>query len=125
MAGNLSGPGEALVITALTTGLYVSLHTGAPGNTGANEVPSTNGYIRVATGTWSNAGANPTVASNTGILNFATATPSGWGMITNFGYWDAATGGNFRGGTTVATTKTVNAGDTARFIAGALTISVD
>jgi hypothetical protein len=125
----LSSKGEALVITALTTGLYVSLHTSDPSlgdpPGGGGEVPFSGGYGRLGPITgWTNTGSNPTVASNSGTLTFTQATAA-WGTISFFGYWDAPTGGNFRGGAGVTTVKAVNSGDTARFSAGTLTISVN
>ena len=117
----LSSKGETAVLTPLTTTCYVSLHTADPGDTGANEV-SGSGYARVGPVAFANAGNNPTVSSNSAILTYAAATGS-WGTITHFGTWDALTAGNFRGSGAVKTPKAVNNGDTARFIAGALTIT--
>jgi hypothetical protein len=72
--------------------LYASLHTAAPGLTGANEVPSTNAYARVAVtfGT-PTAGAG----SNSAAPTWPAPTPANWGTVTHFGIWDAATGGNY------------------------------
>jgi hypothetical protein len=117
----LSGAGEALVLTPLTTTAYVSLHTADPGDTGANEI-SGGGYARQGPITFANAGSNPTVASNSAILTFAAASAS-WGTITHFGVWSAATAGVFRGSGALTTPKPVNSGDTARFAANALTIT--
>ena len=60
--------------------------------------------------------------ANSAILTFA-AGDAAWGTVTHFGTWDALTAGNFRGSGAVTTPKAVNNGDTARFIAGALTIT--
>jgi hypothetical protein len=117
----LSSAGEVAVLTPLTTTAYVSLHTADPGDTGASEV-SGNGYTRVGPVAFTNAGNNPTVASNSAIVTFAAATGS-WGTVSHFGVWDAATVGNFRGSGAVATPKAVGNGDTARFLANALTIT--
>lgn len=119
----LSPYGETAVLTPLTTTMYVSLHTADPGTTGANEVSTTGtGYARVAVGAFTYTGSEPTVASNTNIVTFAAATAA-WGTIAYFGDWDAVTGGNFRGSGAVTTPKAVNSGDTARFAAGAITIT--
>lgn len=117
----LSSVGETAVLSPLTTTAYVSLHTGDPGNTGATEV-SGGAYARQGPITFANAGANPTVSSNSAIVTFPVATGS-WGTVAYFGVWDAVTAGNFRGSGAVTTPKAVNNGDTARFIAGALTIT--
>ena len=119
----LSSVGESAVLTPLTTSAYVSLHTADPGNTGANEI-SGGGYARYGPVTFANAGNNPTVASNTAILTYSAATAA-WGTISYFGIWDAAAAGNFRGSGALTTPKPVNAGDTARFAAGALTITAN
>lgn len=119
----LTSVGESAILTPLTTTAYVSLHTADPGNTGANEI-SGSGYARLGPVTFVNAGNNPTVSSNSAILTFAAATGA-WGTISHFGIWDALTAGNNRGSGALATPKPVNNGDTARFAAGALTITVN
>lgn len=118
----LSSGGEAAVLTPLTTTAYVSLHTADPGNTGTSEV-SGGAYVRQGPITFASAGNNPTVASNSAILTFPAATAS-WGAIGWFGIWTAATAGTFQGSSVLTTPKTVNSGDTARFAANALTITV-
>jgi hypothetical protein len=119
----LSSSGETAVLSPLTTSAYVSLHTADPGDSGANEI-SGGAYARQGAVTFSNAGNNPTVASNSAIVTFPVATGA-WGTITHFGVWSAATAGTFRGSGAVATPKAVNNGDTARFAAGALTITAN
>jgi hypothetical protein len=118
----LSSSGEAAILTPLTTTAYVSLHTADPGDTGANEV-SGNAYARVGPIAFANAGNNPTVASNSAIVTYAPATGS-WGAVAYFALWTALTGGTFQGSGALATPKAVGNGDTARFLAGALTITV-
>ena len=117
----LSSKGETAVLAPLTTTAYVSLHTADPGDAGASEI-SGSAYARQGPVTFANAGNNPTVASNSAIVTFPVATGS-WGTVAYFGVWDAVTAGNFRGSGAVTTPKAVNSGDTARFIAGALTIT--
>jgi hypothetical protein len=117
----LSSAGEAAILTPLITNGYVSLHTADPGNTGASEV-SGNAYARIGPIAFANAGNNPTVASNSAIVTYAAATGS-WGTVGYFGLWTAVTGGTFQGSGALATPKAVGNGDTARFLAGALTIT--
>ena len=117
----LSSKGETLVNAALTPSGYVSLHTADPGDSGASEV-SGGAYARLGPVAFTNAGNNPTVSSNSAILTYAPATAT-WGTILYFGLWDAVTAGNFRGSGALTTPKAVNSGDTARFVAGALTIT--
>jgi hypothetical protein len=117
----LSSGGETLVLSPLTTSAFVSLHTSDPGDSGTSEV-SGSAYARQGAVTFTNSGNNPTVASNSAIVTFPVATGS-WGTITHFGIWSAVTAGTFRGAGAVTTAKAVNNGDTARFAAGALTIT--
>ncbi len=77
--------------------VYASLHGGAPGSTGANEL--TGGfpaYARKAL-TWGSAasGAKATTATVTFDI------PSGGVTVGYVGYWDAATSGHFLGYQTV------------------------
>ena len=118
----LSSAGEAAVLTPLTTTAFVSLHTADPGDAGVSEV-SGGAYARQGPVTFANAGTNPTVASNSAILTYPAATAA-WGAVGYFGLWSAATGGTFRGSGALTTSQTVNSGDTARFVAGSLTITV-
>jgi hypothetical protein len=118
----LSSSGEAAVLTPLTTTAYVSLHTADPGNTGASEISGA-GYARQGPIAFANAGSNPTVASNSSIVTYAAATGS-WGTVAYFGLWTALLGGTFQGSGALTTPKPVGNGDTARFLAGALTVTV-
>jgi hypothetical protein len=122
MAG-LSSKGEAAVLTPLTTSAYVSLHTADPTDTGLNEV-SGGSYARVGPVPFTNSGTNPTVSANSAIATYQPATAP-WGTISFFGIWDAAVAGNFRGSGAVTPTKAVNSGDTARFVVGSLSITVN
>jgi hypothetical protein len=118
----LSAAGESAVLAPLTTSAYVSLHTSDPGLTGtAGEVVGGQ-YARQGPIAFANAGSNPTVASNSAIITFPTAT-AGWGTVTHFGLWTAASGGTFQGSGALSASKAVNSGDVARFGAGALTIT--
>lgn len=120
----LSPYGEDQVLTPLITTAFVSLHTADPGNTGASEVSTTGGsnYVRQSAAFTKTPGGSNTVAANTSIITYAAAGTS-WGTITHFGIWDQASGGNFRGGNIVNTSKAIGLNDTARFAAGALTIT--
>jgi len=117
----LSSYGEGQVIAPLTTNAYVSLHTADPLDAGGSEVTG-GAYARQGPTGFSSAGNNPTVASNSSTVTYTMASAS-WGTVTHFGVWDASSGGNFRGSGVLATPKTVNSGDTARFLAGTLTIT--
>lgn len=122
MAG-LSSAGEAAVLAAIDANAYVSLHTADPGDNGANEVAG-NGYARQGPVAFTNSGANPTVAANSAIVSFPTAT-NPWGNVTYFGVWTDASAGVFEGSGLLDTPKPVAAGDQVRFLTGSLTITAD
>lgn len=118
----LSSYGEAQVIAPLTTNVWVSLHTGDPGNTGASEVTG-GGYARQGPVAFTSTGFDPTVAANNAILTYPVATAN-YGTVSFFGLWTAATGGNFIGSNAVGFPIPINTGDSARFYANTLTVSV-
>jgi hypothetical protein len=118
----LSPAGEAAILTPLTTNAFVSLHISDPGTTGATEV-SGSGYARQGPVAFSNTGNEPTVAANTAIVTYPAATGSGWGTITYFGIWTAATAGVFQGSGQLTAPTLVSSGDITRFVVGALTIT--
>lgn len=107
--------------------IYVALHTADPTDTGTVGEVTTNGCARVGlTNNLTNFPAASAGSKATGTaVNFPTPTSTGWGLVTHFSYWDALTAGNclFTGALTVA--KTINAGDTVSFAAGALTTTAD
>jgi hypothetical protein len=104
--------------------IYISLHSGDPGETGASEL-SGDGYARIAAradfGTVASSGS----ISNDGAVEFAAASGGDWTEATHFGCWDALTNGNFLWGGALTDAKTVQDGDTASFAIGALTFSLD
>lgn len=82
---------------------YMSLHTAAPGATGAGEA-SGGSYARQAV-TWAAATGGTATA---GQVTFSVDA----GTYTHAGYFDAATGGNFLGGNALDTAQTLaSAGD--------------
>ena len=106
---------------------FISLHTGAPGQTGINEIASANAYARVsvtnnATNFPASAGS-PASKSNGAVISFP--TPSGsWGTATSFGIWDAATVGNYVGGAALTSSQAIGLNNTVSFAIGALTITL-
>lgn len=93
-SGGLGGAGD-----------YISLHTGSPGTTGANEV-SGGSYVRVAT-TWSGSGSGSKAGSQV-LINVPSGTTVGY-----FGIWSAATSGTYVGGGTTPTFTYLGAGTLA------------
>lgn len=99
--------------------LYLSLHTAAPGQTGANEVTG-NGYARVAVafGTDTNG-----AGSNSGAVTFTGPTPSTWGTITHIGVWDAASAGNNLYGDALTNPVATSVGVNVVFPIGSITLA--
>lgn len=76
------------------TAWHVSLHTGDPGKTGANElvVGTDADYARKAA---TFGAATLEVSATTGALTWTAAAGASAHNITHVGVWDAATAGNF------------------------------
>lgn len=94
--------------------LYVSLHTAAPGLTGANEV-SGNAYARTAVTMGAPTGG---AGVSTSTVTFPAPTPANWGTVTHFGIWDASTGGNFLEGDALTASIATSVGVPIVFPAG-------
>jgi hypothetical protein len=71
---------------------HVSLHTGDPSTTGANEVAGGSPAYARKSVTWAAPSAGTISSSNAQVFDVPAAT-----TITYAGYWDAATSGNFYG----------------------------
>lgn len=112
------------------TNVYVALFTAAPSDAGGGSELTGSGYARVAVpgvaGSWSVpvAGAGASVCTNAVIISFPTATANWAGPITHVGLFDAATGGNLLYHGALVSSKTVNSGDTLRFAASTISISL-
>lgn len=83
---------------------FISLHTGNPGTTGANEVAG-GSYIRIST-TWGAIAAGSVTGSQV-TINVPVST-----TITNWGLWDASTSGNYYDGGQLPTAVTFNVAGT-------------
>ena len=105
--------------------IYVGLSTADPGDdgTGLSE-PSGNGYARVTTAAADWNAASGGALDNAGAIEFAEATGN-WGTVTHFALFDAATSGNLLAHGSLTQSKTIASGDTARFQAGDLDVSLD
>jgi len=113
--------GETRVIDGLLNTVYISLHTGDP-SLGGNEIVG-GAYARQAY-TYSKAGSNPTVASNTGIIQFPAATAT-WGTITHIGIYSALTVGTLLATQALDAAKPIDIDDVARFPIGNLKVQAD
>ena len=105
-------------------GIWLSLHIGDPGATGANEVSTSGtGYNRLQL-TFGPAASGQIANTNTPSQTFTGAVGTTANPVDHFGFYDAATGGNFIEGGSVTTPKAYGAGDTQTTAVGAYTISL-
>ena len=98
---------------------YVALYTTAPDDTGAGTEVTGGSYARQSMAFTVTADT----ASNTANVEFPKATAS-WGTVTHFAILDAVSAGNMMCYGTLTASKTVASGDTLRFNAGELDITV-
>lgn len=118
-----------------TSTLYIGLLTDAPSDAGGGTEVAGGSYARVAVASslanWAGtqAAASTTASSGTSgqtsnnvAITFPTPS-AGWGTVTHFGIYDAATTGNllFHGALTIA--KTINEADTVTFPPASLSIT--
>ncbi len=105
------------------TNIYVALSTADPTDSGGSIAePSGNAYARTACNTWDAASGG--AIANTGAVTFPTATGS-WGTITHFALFDASTAGNMLAHGSLAVSKAITTGDTPKFNAGDIDITLD
>lgn len=109
--------------TALTspTTVYLALYTAAPSDSGGGTEVSGGGYARQSV--TFGAAASGTI-SNTADVSF---TPSGanYGTVTNWGIFDASTGGNLLVHGSFSPSIVLNDGDTHTFSSGDIDITLD
>jgi hypothetical protein len=137
--------GQAIGITGASaaagtgpTNLYFALYTATPSDTGGGTEVSGGSYARVSYASslanWAGTqGAGTTTAStgtsgqtsNNSVVTFPAPTAN-WGVVTAYGLFDAASGGNLIAWGSLTTSKTINNGDSApSFAAGSLVITLD
>jgi|TARA_Y100000034_G_scaffold99739_1_gene122704 hypothetical protein len=103
---------------------YLALFTAvSDGEAGSVTEVSTSGtaYARVAV-SFSTSGDT---TSNSGAVEYATATGSGFGTVTHVGVYDASTSGNLMCYATLTASKAIAAGDVFRVPAGDLDITLN
>jgi hypothetical protein len=107
--------------------IYVSLHTGDPGESGAtNEITATN-YDRQGPISWSSPVAGSGTeqqVENSNEIEFAQAQ-SNWGTISHVGLYDSQTGGNQLMSGGLKNARTIEAGDRPVFDAQDLIAALD
>lgn len=109
--------------------IYVALSTADPTEDGSGIAEPADTYARQAvTGsprfTQGAGGGDEREAANTNNIEFPEATAS-WGSITHFALFDAASGGNMLIHGALTNPVSVGAGETVRFKAGDLAVTLD
>lgn len=119
------------------TTIYVALFTTTPADAGGGVEVSGGSYARVAVAaslaawagtqaagsTTASTGTSGTTSNNAAVI-FPTAS-TGWGTVVAFGLFDAASAGNLLYYGALISPRAFNTGDTAVFLAGALTLQDD
>ncbi len=105
--------------------IYVGLSTADPGDDGAGlSEPTGNGYARAATSAGDWTGASGGSLDNANAIAFDAATGA-WGTVTHFALFDAASGGHLLAHGALTQSKAVDSGDTVRFAAADISVSLD
>ena len=112
---------HVLTNTAYTSpsDVYVGLYTVAPTDAGGGTEVSGNGYARESV---SFATASSGATSNDAEVEFGTPSAT-WGSVVAFGIFDQLTSGNLLYWGDLTTPKTINSGDTVKFLTGEIDIS--
>jgi hypothetical protein len=105
--------------------IYVALSTADPTDDGSGIAePSGNGYARVQTQASNWNAASSGSLDNANDITFPEATGN-WGTISHFALFDAASEGNMLAHGSLSASKAIGSGDTAKFAAGDLDVSLD
>ena len=106
--------------------LYVALFTATPSDSGGGTEVSGGSYARkdVTNNATNFPAAAAGAKANGTAITFVTATAS-WGVVTQFGIFDAVTAGNLLAWGDLTASKTVDSGDTVSFAVGDLDITLD
>jgi len=121
---HIFGTGEGKSLTYAQPDKYVALCTVTVTDdmTGSTITePASPSYARVIMATWDKAVAGAT--ENTNDIQYAQATAS-WGTILDFAICDASTAGNMLAYGSLTISKSVASGDTPKFAAGDLDITL-
>lgn len=113
---------SAFTKPTVSVGLFFVMPNDA--GAGGTEV-ATAGYARVLTAAadWNDAASGATANAN--ALTFPQATANYGSQVVGFGLYDNTSGGNLLASGTLTTARTVSSGDTIRFAAGELDVTLD
>jgi len=105
--------------------IYVGLSTADPTDDGSGLAePIGNAYARVSTVAADWDVSSDGALDNVNDITFPEATGN-WGTVTHFALFDAVTGGNMLAHGALGLSKAIGSGDTAKFAAGDLEVSLD
>lgn len=105
--------------------VYVGLYTADPTDAGGAGEVSGGSYARVTVSTGGGFTA-PAGGATQNVADVVSPAATGvWGVITHVAIFDASSGGNLLYHGPLVTPKTVNPGDTFRFPAGTLIVSLN
>lgn len=104
------------------TTIYLALFTSAPSDAGGGTEVSGGSYARQAIALDDPAGTGET--DNTSLITFPTATAD-WGTITHCAIMDAVSGGNMLMYSPLDDSKTIANGETLKFNAGEVDVTMD
>lgn len=105
------------------TNIYIALSTADPTDSGGSIAePVGNNYARTVMNSWDAASGG--AIANTSQITFPTASGS-WGTISHFAIFDASSAGNMLAHGSLTVSKAVTSGDTPRFNAGEIDITLD
>jgi hypothetical protein len=113
------------VAFAAPANVYVALYTADPTDAGGAGEVSGGSYARTAVSTGAGFTAPASGATQNVADIVAPAATGVWGVITHVAIFDALTVGNLLYHGPLVTPKTVNPGDTFRFPAGTLIVSLN
>jgi len=104
--------------------VYVALSTTEPQEDGTGVSEPSDGYARKATtgADWETATAGAIQNANDITFNEASGP---WGSITHFALYNASSAGNMLASSILGAAKTISNGDTPKFAAGDLDITLD
>lgn len=106
--------------------VFVALYTATPSDTGGGTEVTGGSYARVSvTNNATNFPASSGGAKSNGTEIAFTPATANWGTVVAFGILDASTNGNLLCWGDVTPNKAINSGDTAKFAAGDLDITID
>lgn len=101
---------------------YVALFTAAPSDAGGGTEVSGGSYARQLIGLTEATGSGG-ATSNASDITFPTASAD-WGTVTHMAIFDAVSGGNMIMHSVLDASKTIASGDTYKFNAGELDVTV-